>query len=144
MGVEEYEWTISEWIVAEEDLIIGDMDFLIRVDALLSATSSGTPPRPTRNPRRASGSAAHHRTQDVNGDPIPDSPWEIPLLGNGDGSKFTLTGDYTGKKPSPSGLAGAGMVCYSPSPFSRVPVYLNTGHKFCSFGPSKPMWKLDI
>jgi len=29
MGVEECEWTISEWILAEEDLIVGGMDFLI-------------------------------------------------------------------------------------------------------------------
>ena len=50
MGVEEYEWTISEWIFAEEDMIVGDMDFLLHMDALFSATSSGTLPRPTRNP----------------------------------------------------------------------------------------------
>jgi len=30
--------------------------------------------------------------KDGNGAPIPDSPWEIPLLGDGDGSKLIPTG----------------------------------------------------
>jgi hypothetical protein len=34
--------------------------------------------------------AVHHR--DGNGDPIPDSPWGIPLLGDGDGEISSPTG----------------------------------------------------
>ena len=30
--------------------------------------------------------------RDVNGDPIPDSPWGIPLLGDGDGEVSSPTG----------------------------------------------------
>ena len=31
--------------------------------------------------------------KDGNGDPIPDSPRGIPLLGDGDGNKFVPTGN---------------------------------------------------
>ena len=53
---------------------------------------------------------------DGNGDPKPDSPWGIPLLGIGDGKDLLPTGRLTGKIPSPSGLAGSGTFPLSPYP----------------------------
>ena len=43
---------------------------------------------------------------DGNGDPIPDSPRGIPLLGDRDGENFIPAGMKTGKIYPPSGLAG--------------------------------------
>jgi hypothetical protein len=60
-------------------------------------------------------------TKDVNGDPIPDSPRGIPLLGDGDGAKVPPTGIDLGENASPSGIAGPGMVSSSPSPFPANP-----------------------
>jgi hypothetical protein len=34
-------------------------------------------------------------SKDGNGAPIPDSPWGIPLLGDGDGTNFIPTGIET-------------------------------------------------
>jgi hypothetical protein len=54
--------------------------------------------------------------RDGNGDPIPDSPQGIPLLGDGDGMNFIPTGMKTGKNCPSSGLAGAGTIHRSPCP----------------------------
>ena len=51
-----------------------------------------------------------------NGDPKPDSPQGIPLLGIKDGRDLLPMGRLMGKIPSPSGVAGSGMF-----PMSRYP-----------------------
>jgi hypothetical protein len=66
--------------------------------------------------------------KDGNGDPIPDSPRGIPLLGDEDGTSFSPTENYMEGNPSPSGLTGAGMVV-CPRPRSPLPCsdLLHTG-----------------
>ena len=59
--------------------------------------------------------------KDGNGDPIPDSPQGILLLGDGDGKILIPTGKKTGRNQSPSGLAGTGMGDQSPYPISASP-----------------------
>jgi hypothetical protein len=44
-----------------------------------------------------------HRTRDVNGDPIPDNPWRIPLLGYGYGTKIVPMGMDMGRNLYPLG-----------------------------------------
>jgi len=61
------------------------------------------------------------RSKDGNGDPIPDSPRGIPLLGDGDGKILIPTGKKTGRNQSPSGLAGTGMVVCAPYPIPASP-----------------------
>jgi len=68
----------------------------------------------------------HHNVDTVvspdgNGDPIPDSPWGIPLLGDGDGEILFPMGKKTGENQSPSGLAGTGMVHHPPYPIPASP-----------------------
>jgi hypothetical protein len=61
--------------------------------------------------------------KDGDGDPIPDSPRGIPLLGDGDGDLSSPTGMETVEFCSPSGLTGTGMGTHSPSPFpAGIPV----------------------
>jgi hypothetical protein len=62
--------------------------------------------------------------RDGNGDPIPDSPRGIHLLGDGDGTNLIPMGNQTGEIASPSGMAGTGMYGCPPSPFPRNPLAL--------------------
>jgi hypothetical protein len=43
------------------------------------------------------GEECSHVPRDGNGDPIPDSPWGIHPLGDGDGNSFIPTGNQTGQ-----------------------------------------------
>ena len=52
--------------------------------------SDPPPPPPDQTTGRAKGRRVH--AKDGNGDPIPDSPRGIPLLGDGDGVKYAPTG----------------------------------------------------
>jgi hypothetical protein len=72
--------------------------------------------------------------RDGNGDPIPDSPQGIPLLGDGDGMNFIPTGMKTGKNCPSSGLAGAGTIHRSPSPFPATPPLENYNVLAFQFG----------
>ena len=60
-------------------------------------------------------------TKDVNGDPIPDSPWRILPLGDGDGGELIPTGKDMVGMLSPLGMAGTGMVAWSPTPIPANP-----------------------
>ena len=59
--------------------------------------------------------------KDGNGDPIPDSPRGILPLGDGDGGKLIPMGKYLVGRLSPSGMAGTGMVAWSPTPIPANP-----------------------
>ena len=52
---------------------------------------------------------------------FPDSPREIPPLGDGDGANFSPTGIQMVGKQSPSGLAGTGMGIHPPNPIPANP-----------------------
>jgi hypothetical protein len=47
--------------------------------------------------------SARASTRDVNGDPIPDNPWGIPLLGYGYGTKIVPMGMDMGQNLHPLG-----------------------------------------
>jgi hypothetical protein len=49
------------------------------------------------------GSMAKAQARDVNGDPIPDNPWGIPLLGYGYGTKIIPMGMDIGQNLYPLG-----------------------------------------
>jgi hypothetical protein len=74
--------------------------------------------------------------RDGNGDPIPDSPRGIHLLGDGDGNILVPMGNQTGKFVSPSGITRAGMICHPPSPFPRVPAATPLKTYFSPSSPS--------
>ena len=60
-------------------------------------------------------------SKDVNEDPIPDFPRGILPLGDGDGGKLIPTGKHLVGRLSPSGMAGTGMVAWSPTPIPANP-----------------------
>jgi len=75
-----------------------------------------------------------HMHKDGNGDPIPDSPRGILPLGDGDGGELIPTGMELVELLSPSGMAGTGMVPWSPTPIpaSRpVKQHHRPGHVCC-------------
>ena len=59
--------------------------------------------------------------KDGNGDPIPDSPWGFLPLGDVDGGELIPTGMELVELLSPSGMAGMGMVPWSPTPIPASP-----------------------
>jgi len=70
--------------------------------------------------------------KDGNGDPIPDSPWGIPLLGDGDGEILFPVGKKMGGNLSPLGLVGTGMVLHPPYPIPHPhPVKEYTPYASC-------------
>jgi len=68
-----------------------------------------------------------------NGDPIPDSPRGIPLLGDRDGENFIPAGMKTGKIYPPSGLEGTGMFHRAPSLIPAGPDYKLPNCKLLAF-----------
>jgi hypothetical protein len=71
-----------------------------------SATHPGSTLGRKTNIRLTRGHLARrstHEPRDVNGDPIPDNPWGIPLLGYGYGTKIVPMGMDMGQNLHPLG-----------------------------------------